>query len=85
MLGPMTCMILYLHKEGDAHELEHLRDTIFKQLSDLQQTSLLFLRNLRTTNIAFYSEQGTSVRTVQEFSSLLVVATLFLSSWTLIC
>lgn len=55
--GPMTRMTLYLHDpDGKAH-LNHLRDTIFKQLSDLQETSLLFLRNLTRIDVHFYDAQ----------------------------
>ncbi|KAH6672747.1 hypothetical protein F5X68DRAFT_175032 [Plectosphaerella plurivora] len=54
--GPMTRMTLHLHERGDARELERLRSTIFRQLSELQQTSLLFLRNLRQIAVVFYDE-----------------------------
>ncbi|KAJ5297272.1 uncharacterized protein N7443_008165 [Penicillium atrosanguineum] len=54
----LTRMTLYLHTEGEAHALEHLRQTIFQQLDDLQQTSLLFLRNLKQIGIFFYDDNG---------------------------
>ncbi|CEJ62510.1 hypothetical protein PMG11_11007 [Penicillium brasilianum] len=38
----LTRITLYLHTEGEPHALEHFRQTIFQQLGDLQQTSLLF-------------------------------------------
>ncbi|KAM0280906.1 hypothetical protein ACHAQH_003795 [Verticillium albo-atrum] len=47
--GPLT---------REAQKLEHLRETIFRQLSELQETSLLFLRNLRQISVAFYEEDG---------------------------
>ncbi|KAM0658061.1 hypothetical protein ACHAPH_006138 [Verticillium nonalfalfae] len=56
--GPLTRMTLHLHEQGEAQELEHLRQTIFRQLSELQHTSLLFLRNLRQISVAFYDEDG---------------------------
>ncbi|KAG7123520.1 Protein NO VEIN like protein [Verticillium longisporum] len=56
--GPLTRMTLHLHEQGEAQELEHLRQTIFRQLSELQNTSLLFLRNLRQISVAFYDEDG---------------------------
>jgi len=65
--GPLTRMTLYLHEAGDARELEHLRKTIFQQLSDLQQTCLLFLRNIRRISITFYSATG-DVGTSKEYS-----------------
>ncbi|KAL5362015.1 hypothetical protein BJX96DRAFT_153271 [Aspergillus floccosus] len=52
----LTRMTLYLHTEGDPHTLEHLHQTISQQLSDLQQTSLLFLRNLKQIGIFFYDD-----------------------------
>lgn len=30
---PLTCMTLHLHDKGDQAELQHLRDTIFKQMT----------------------------------------------------
>ncbi|PIG82100.1 hypothetical protein AARAC_000013 [Aspergillus arachidicola] len=54
----LTRMTLYLHTEGEPHALEHLHQTIFEQLGDLRQTSLLFLRNLRQIEIFFYEGNG---------------------------
>lgn len=62
---PLTRMTLYLHEEGDPSELEHLRNTIFKQLNDLQETCLLFLRNLKQIHVSFYDGDG-----VQETTKL---------------
>lgn len=56
--GPLTRMTLHLHEKGDQRELEHLRQTIFKQLADLQQTCLLFLRNLKKIEVSFYNQEG---------------------------
>jgi hypothetical protein len=56
--GPLTRMTLYLHDtEGEAH-LNDLRETIFKQLSDLQETSLLFLRKLEKITVNFYDDNN---------------------------
>ncbi|KZF20943.1 hypothetical protein L228DRAFT_223072 [Xylona heveae TC161] len=55
---PLTRMTLHLHQKGDPRELQHLHATIFKQLGDLQQTCLLFLRNLKRIRIAFYDDDG---------------------------
>ncbi|KAB8254531.1 hypothetical protein BDV32DRAFT_132200 [Aspergillus pseudonomiae] len=54
----LTRMTLYLHTEGEPHALQHLRQTIFQQLGDLQQTSLLFLKNLKQIGIFFYDGSG---------------------------
>jgi len=55
---PMTRMTLHLHEKGDQAGLQNLRHTIFKQLDDLQQTCLLFLRNLKKIHVSFYGEDG---------------------------
>ncbi|KAF2170402.1 hypothetical protein M409DRAFT_35953 [Zasmidium cellare ATCC 36951] len=55
----MTRMTLYLHDtEGEDHP-QNRRDTIFNQLSDLQETSLLFFRNLKKIELSFYDEGKT--------------------------
>lgn len=51
-------MTLYLHEEGDPQEIKFLRDTVFKQLNDLQQTCLLFLQKLKEIRVAFYDNHG---------------------------
>lgn len=62
----LTRMTLYLHEEGDPQEIKFLRDTVFKQLNDLQQTCLLFLQNLKEIRVAFYDSQG-SVQSSKNF------------------
>ncbi|KAK4235362.1 hypothetical protein C8A03DRAFT_36794 [Achaetomium macrosporum] len=56
--SPLTRMTLYLHDKGDPSELEHLRSIISEQLSALQPTCLLFLRNLKQIRVTFYGEDG---------------------------
>ncbi|SPN99278.1 uncharacterized protein DNG_02315 [Cephalotrichum gorgonifer] len=56
--GPLTRMTLYLHEEGDPENIAHLRKTIFKQLDDLQETCLLFLKKLKEIRVEFYDESG---------------------------
>lgn len=56
--GPLTRMTLHLHQNGDQNELQHLRETIFQQLDDLQETCLLFLRNLKRIRVSFYQQDG---------------------------
>lgn len=54
--GPLTRMTLYFHDEGDQNELQRLKSIIFKQLDDLQQTSLLFLKKLQRIKMVFYDK-----------------------------
>ncbi|KAM0457018.1 hypothetical protein ACHAPV_006996 [Trichoderma viride] len=56
--GPLTRMTLYFHDEGDPDELQRLKSVIFKQLDDLQQTSLLFLKKLQRIKMVFYDKNG---------------------------
>jgi hypothetical protein len=65
--GPLTRMTLHLHQKGDREQLRHLRDTVFRQLAELQQTCLLFLHNLRQINVAFFDEEG-ELKTSKEYS-----------------
>lgn len=55
---PLTRMTLYFHDEGDPDELQRLKSIILKQLDDLQQTSLLFLKKLQRVKIVFYGKDG---------------------------
>ncbi|KAJ6007726.1 hypothetical protein N7540_011702 [Penicillium herquei] len=52
----LTRITLHLHQKGDQEDIDHLRQTIFKQLSDLEQTCLLFLRNLKKIRVSFYNQ-----------------------------
>jgi len=63
---PLTRMTLYFHETGDPAELEHLRQTIFQQLSDLDHTCLLFLRNIKRLRITFRDDNG-GVKTSKDF------------------
>lgn len=56
--GPLTRMTLHLHEVGDREKLEHVRKNVYTQLSELQQTCLLFLRNLKKIKVNFYDEDG---------------------------
>ncbi|OQE11913.1 hypothetical protein PENFLA_c069G02111 [Penicillium flavigenum] len=51
---PLTRITLHLHQNGETEDIEHLHRTIFKQLDDLEQTCLLFLRNLKEIQVSFY-------------------------------
>lgn len=54
--GPLTRMTLYLHDEGDPDELRQLKSIIFQQLDDLNQTSLIFQKNLLRIMVVFYDK-----------------------------
>ncbi|KAJ5724661.1 hypothetical protein N7493_006389 [Penicillium malachiteum] len=54
--GSLTRITLHLHQKGDPEDIDHLHQTIFKQLSDLEQTCLLFLRNLKEIKVSFYDQ-----------------------------
>jgi hypothetical protein len=64
---PLTRMTLYLYETGDPQEVEYSRQIIFKQLSDLQQSCLLFLRNLKQIKVSFYNEDG-ELQSSKDFS-----------------
>lgn len=51
---PLTRITLHLHQNGETEDIQHLHRTIFKQLNDLEQTCLLFLRNLKEIRVSFY-------------------------------
>jgi hypothetical protein len=58
MPSPLTRMTLYLHETGNLTDPEDARVVLIKQFQDLQQTCLLFLKNLRQIQISFYNEDG---------------------------
>ena len=66
--SPLTRMTLHLHDKGDRNELQHLRQTIFQQLDDLQETCLLFLQNLKQIRVSFYEKDG-RLKSTKEFSA----------------
>lgn len=51
----LTRMTLHLHQNGDPDEIEHLHSTIFEQFTSLEETCLLFLRNLKEIRVSFYT------------------------------
>lgn len=63
----LTRMTLYLLKDGEPRELEHLRKTIFQQLDDLEGSCLLFLQKLKRIRVTFREEDG-RLRNAKEFS-----------------
>ncbi len=57
---PQTRITLHLHEASgaDADSLASTRRAIRAQFEDLQETILLFMRNLREIHVAFYDEAG---------------------------
>ena len=65
--SPLTRMTLHLHHQGDPEWLRNLRGIIFRQLDELQETCLLFLRNLRQISVTFFDEED-KLTTSKEFN-----------------
>lgn len=64
----LTRITLHLHQEGDSEEIKHLHGTIFKQLSDLEPTCLLFLKNLKQIKLAFFdSDENDNAQSEKTF------------------
>lgn len=59
---PLTRISLQVDDEGKVQDIEHLRKTIFDQFEDLQQTCLLFLRNIKQIGIKFFDAHGQMYR-----------------------
>ncbi|KAK8009461.1 hypothetical protein PG991_012012 [Apiospora marii] len=54
----LTRITLYLHETGDEATMAKTRQTIEEQFEELQETFLLFMKNLRRINVAFHNEMG---------------------------
>ncbi|KAI0200443.1 hypothetical protein F4808DRAFT_470402 [Astrocystis sublimbata] len=55
---PFTRFTLDLHEDGDPEQLAKTRQSIQAQFEDLQETLLLFMKNLRNIHVVFYNEQS---------------------------
>lgn len=68
---PMTRMTLHLHDTPGEKYLGDIRTTILQQLSDLSETSLLFLRKLKKINLNFYDGENSlkSSKTLHKVST----------------
>ncbi|KAI8635259.1 hypothetical protein F5Y19DRAFT_5509 [Xylariaceae sp. FL1651] len=53
---PFTRFTLHLHEDGDPEQLEKTRQSIQAQFEDLQETLLLFMKNLQKIHVALYDE-----------------------------
>lgn len=56
--SPMTKIILHLHETGDETMLAKARETIQEQFEELQETVLLFMKNLRKIHVKFHDDRG---------------------------
>lgn len=56
--SPMTRIILHLHETGDRAVLATMRSVIQEQFEELQETILLFMKNLQKVHVSFYDERG---------------------------
>jgi hypothetical protein len=58
----MTRTTLYLHDNGNPGNVQTRRESIIRQIFDLQGTALLFLQNLRRIDIVLFDENGQTTR-----------------------
>lgn len=61
----LTRLTLHLHDTGDSAALEKTHQIIQEQFRELQETILLFMKNLRKICIAFHSADGAETSSVQ--------------------
>jgi hypothetical protein len=55
---PLTRITMYLHQEGDADMLAMSRESIREQFSEIQETFLLFMKNIRRFCVSVHNEGG---------------------------
>ncbi|KAK7222154.1 hypothetical protein V2G26_010157 [Clonostachys chloroleuca] len=55
---PFTRMTLYIHEKLEPGELQDLKSIISGQFDDLQETCLLFLKNIKKINVSKYNDDG---------------------------
>ncbi|KAK8094937.1 hypothetical protein PG997_001622 [Apiospora hydei] len=55
--SPLTRIILHLHDTEDGDMMAKTRQTIESQFKELQETFLLFMKNLTKINVTFYNEK----------------------------
>lgn len=61
----LTRLTLHLHDTGDSAALENTHQIIQEQFQELQETILLFMKNLRKICVAFYGVDGTETSSVE--------------------
>ncbi|KAI1633135.1 hypothetical protein F4809DRAFT_624584 [Biscogniauxia mediterranea] len=55
--SPLTRLTLHLHQTGDPDTLAKTRESTQKQFEELQETVLLFMKNLRILKVVLYDEK----------------------------
>ncbi|KUI56225.1 hypothetical protein VP1G_03632 [Cytospora mali] len=58
---PLTRLTLHLHESGDDNVLARIRELIDEQFRELQETVLLFMKNLTEIHVTFYNDEGEPV------------------------
>lgn len=67
-LSPLlTRLTLHLHDTGDADTLQDAQRIIQEQFHELQETFLLFMKNLRMIKVSFHSTDGSETSSVRYF------------------
>jgi hypothetical protein len=56
LAGPLTRVTLFLHETGDNDDLTGQREILLRQFRELQDTVLLFMRNIKKIDITMYGE-----------------------------
>jgi hypothetical protein len=58
LADPLSRITLFLHETGDHDVLTKQRETTLRQFQELQDSILLFMKNLKQIKIAMYDESG---------------------------
>ncbi|ROW15002.1 hypothetical protein VPNG_03421 [Cytospora leucostoma] len=56
LASPLTRITLHLHETGDEGSLARTRETINEQFEQLEETILLFMKNLKVINVSCYGD-----------------------------
>ncbi|KAK7736974.1 hypothetical protein SLS53_006729 [Cytospora paraplurivora] len=56
LASPLTRITLHLHETGDENSLAKTRETINEQFEQLEETILLFMKNLKVINVSFHGD-----------------------------
>ncbi|GKT48957.1 uncharacterized protein ColSpa_09138 [Colletotrichum spaethianum] len=62
--SPLTRITLYLHNTENSTAVAESREAIRKQFDEVQETVLLFLKNIRRIHIEFYDDDGRQTTSV---------------------
>ncbi|KAF4446688.1 hypothetical protein F53441_9730 [Fusarium austroafricanum] len=58
----LTRITLYFHDQGNEKDMQNLRRVVLSQFENIQETSLLFLKRIRTIRVENYDESGKMIR-----------------------